>query len=152
MRIKQHTLVNKDLKAITKQTIPSNSEATSWWWNPTSQQQDEKGRGYGGKVTLTTCLTDLRPGASFHAVIVDLPSKEPEWVWSTSIPGTVNTFLFTVTLGKYLERKDTKVTTDNSTAWGNSRQSDPHARAGIEPEINSKASTHNCGYTSEWPP
>jgi hypothetical protein len=47
-----------------------------------------------------------------------------------SIPGTVKTFPFTVTLGKYLERKATKDTTDNSTAWGNSRQSDPHARAG----------------------
>jgi hypothetical protein len=32
----------------------------------------------GGSVTLVTCLMDLRPGASFHAVIVDLPSKEPE--------------------------------------------------------------------------
>jgi hypothetical protein len=32
----------------------------------------------GGSITLATCLTDLRLGASFHAVIVDLPSKEPE--------------------------------------------------------------------------
>ena len=39
------------------------------------------GRGrdrVGGSVMLVTCLTDLRLGASFHAVIVDLPSKEPE--------------------------------------------------------------------------
>jgi hypothetical protein len=39
------------------------------------------GRGVdrvGGSVTLATCLTDLCLGASFHAVIVDLPSKEPE--------------------------------------------------------------------------
>jgi hypothetical protein len=32
----------------------------------------------GGSVTLATYLTDLRLSASFHAVIVDLPSKEPE--------------------------------------------------------------------------
>jgi hypothetical protein len=32
----------------------------------------------GGSVTLATCLTDLRLGASFHVVIVDLPTKEPE--------------------------------------------------------------------------
>jgi hypothetical protein len=32
----------------------------------------------GGSVTLVTCLMDLCLGASFHAVIVDLPSKEPE--------------------------------------------------------------------------
>jgi hypothetical protein len=32
----------------------------------------------GGLVTLATCLTDLCLGASFHAIIVDLPSKEPE--------------------------------------------------------------------------
>jgi hypothetical protein len=32
----------------------------------------------GGSVMLATCLTDLCLGASFHAVIVDLPSKEPE--------------------------------------------------------------------------
>ena len=32
----------------------------------------------GGLVTLVTYLTDLCLGASFHAVIVDLPSKEPE--------------------------------------------------------------------------
>ena len=32
----------------------------------------------GGSVTLATCLMDLCLGASFHAVIVDLPSKEPE--------------------------------------------------------------------------
>jgi hypothetical protein len=39
------------------------------------------GRGgdrVGGSVMLVTYLTDLRLGASFHAVIVDLPSKEPE--------------------------------------------------------------------------
>jgi hypothetical protein len=30
----------------------------------------------GGSVTLMTCLIDLRLGASFHVVIVDLPSKE----------------------------------------------------------------------------
>jgi hypothetical protein len=51
-------------------------------------------------------------------------------VWSTSIPGTVKTFPSTVTLGKNLERQATKVTTNNSKAWGNNRQSDPHARAG----------------------
>jgi hypothetical protein len=32
----------------------------------------------GGSVTLVTCLTNLRLGAIFHAVIVDLPSKEPK--------------------------------------------------------------------------
>jgi hypothetical protein len=32
----------------------------------------------GGLVTLATCLTDLCLGASFHTVIVDLPSKELE--------------------------------------------------------------------------
>jgi hypothetical protein len=32
----------------------------------------------GGSVTLATYLMDLRLGARFHAVIVDLPSKEPE--------------------------------------------------------------------------
>jgi hypothetical protein len=32
----------------------------------------------GGSVMLATCLMDLRLGASFHAIIVDLPSKEPE--------------------------------------------------------------------------
>jgi hypothetical protein len=39
------------------------------------------GRGWdraGGSVTLATCLTDLRLGASFHTVNMDLPSKEPE--------------------------------------------------------------------------
>jgi hypothetical protein len=39
------------------------------------------GRGWdrvGGSVTLVTFLTDLRLGASFHIVNVDLPSKEPE--------------------------------------------------------------------------
>jgi hypothetical protein len=38
-----------------------------------------RGRGrVGGSVTLATCLMDLRLGASFHPVIVDLPSKELE--------------------------------------------------------------------------
>jgi hypothetical protein len=32
----------------------------------------------GGSITLATCLTDLCLGASFHTVIVDLPSKEPQ--------------------------------------------------------------------------
>jgi hypothetical protein len=32
----------------------------------------------GGSVTLATFLTDLLLSASFHAVILDLPSKEPE--------------------------------------------------------------------------
>ena len=32
----------------------------------------------GGSVALATCLMDLLLGASFHTVIVDLPSKEPE--------------------------------------------------------------------------
>jgi hypothetical protein len=32
----------------------------------------------GGSVTLAICLMDLRLGASFHTVIVDLPSKELE--------------------------------------------------------------------------
>jgi hypothetical protein len=39
------------------------------------------GRGgdkVGGSITLATCLMDLCLGAIFHAVIVDLPSKEPE--------------------------------------------------------------------------
>jgi hypothetical protein len=31
----------------------------------------------GGSVMLATCLIDLCLGASFHIVIVDLPSKEP---------------------------------------------------------------------------
>jgi hypothetical protein len=31
-----------------------------------------------GLVMLATCLIDLRLGARFHAIIVDLPSKEPE--------------------------------------------------------------------------
>jgi hypothetical protein len=46
-------------------------------------QRDEIkiGRGgdrEGGSVMLVTYLMDLRLGASFHAVIVDLPSKDPE--------------------------------------------------------------------------
>jgi len=39
------------------------------------------GRGedrVGGSVTLVTFLTDLCLGAIFHALIVDLSSKEPE--------------------------------------------------------------------------
>jgi hypothetical protein len=39
------------------------------------------GRGgdrVGGSVMLEACLMDLRLGASFHTVIVDLTSKEPE--------------------------------------------------------------------------
>jgi hypothetical protein len=32
----------------------------------------------GGSVTLVTYLTELHLGAIFHAVIVDLTSKEPE--------------------------------------------------------------------------
>jgi hypothetical protein len=32
----------------------------------------------GGSVMLVTYLMDLCLGASFHIVIVDLPSKEPE--------------------------------------------------------------------------
>jgi hypothetical protein len=32
----------------------------------------------GGSVTLATCLMDLRLGASFHTVNVDLTFKEPE--------------------------------------------------------------------------
>jgi hypothetical protein len=39
------------------------------------------GRGgdrVGGLVTLVSCLMDLCLGARFHAVIVDLPSKDPE--------------------------------------------------------------------------
>jgi hypothetical protein len=47
-----------------------------------------------------------------------------------SIPGIVKNFPSTVTLGKNLERKATKVTTNNSKTWGDSRQSDPHARVG----------------------
>jgi hypothetical protein len=31
-----------------------------------------------GLVTMETFLTDIRLGASFHGVIVDLPSKDPE--------------------------------------------------------------------------
>jgi hypothetical protein len=39
------------------------------------------GRGWDradGSVTLATCLMDLRLGARFHTLIVDLPSKELE--------------------------------------------------------------------------
>jgi hypothetical protein len=36
------------------------------------------GDGVGGPVTLATWLIDLHLSASFHAVIVDLPSKEPD--------------------------------------------------------------------------
>jgi hypothetical protein len=39
------------------------------------------GRGrdrVGGSVMLATFLMELHLGARFHAVIVDLPSKEPE--------------------------------------------------------------------------
>jgi hypothetical protein len=39
------------------------------------------GRGgdrVGGSIMLATCLTDLRLGASFHTVNVDLTFKEPE--------------------------------------------------------------------------
>ena len=39
------------------------------------------GRGgdrVGGSITLVTCLMDLCLGASFHTVIVYLPSKELE--------------------------------------------------------------------------
>jgi hypothetical protein len=43
-----------------------------------SRDQVKKGLGYGGTVTMATCLTEFHLGASFHAVIVDLPSKEPE--------------------------------------------------------------------------
>jgi hypothetical protein len=43
-----------------------------------SCDQVKKGLGYGGTVTMATYLTDLHVGASFHIVIVDLPSKEPE--------------------------------------------------------------------------
>ena len=32
----------------------------------------------GGSVTLETYLMELRLGASFHTIIMDLPSKEPE--------------------------------------------------------------------------
>jgi hypothetical protein len=32
----------------------------------------------GGSVTLATCLMELCFGEGFHAVIVDLPSKDPE--------------------------------------------------------------------------
>jgi hypothetical protein len=38
-----------------------------------------RGRGReGGSVMLATYLMDLCLGASFHVVIMDLPSKEPE--------------------------------------------------------------------------
>jgi hypothetical protein len=36
------------------------------------------GDSSGGSVTLVTYLMELHLGASFHIVIVDLPSKEPE--------------------------------------------------------------------------
>jgi hypothetical protein len=39
------------------------------------------GKGWdraGGIFTMATFLMDLRLGAIFHTVIVDLPSKEPE--------------------------------------------------------------------------
>jgi hypothetical protein len=32
----------------------------------------------GGSVMLVSCLTDLHLSASFHTVIVDLPSKDTE--------------------------------------------------------------------------
>jgi hypothetical protein len=43
-----------------------------------SCDQVKKRLGYGGIVTMATCLTEFKLGASFHAVIMDLPSKEPE--------------------------------------------------------------------------
>jgi hypothetical protein len=43
-----------------------------------SHDQVEKGLGYGGIVTMVTCLIDFHLGAIFHIVIVDLPSKEPK--------------------------------------------------------------------------
>jgi hypothetical protein len=39
------------------------------------------GRGWdraGGSVTLVTYLTNLHLGASFHTIIMGLPSKEPK--------------------------------------------------------------------------
>ena len=43
-----------------------------------SHDQVKKGLGYGGIVIMVTYLMDFHLGARFHAVIVDLPSKEPE--------------------------------------------------------------------------
>jgi hypothetical protein len=43
-----------------------------------SRDQVEKGRGYGGTITMVTYLMEFHLGASFHVVIVDLPSKDPE--------------------------------------------------------------------------
>jgi hypothetical protein len=43
-----------------------------------SRDQVKKGLGYGGTVTMATLLTDLRLGASFHALIVDLPFNDPK--------------------------------------------------------------------------
>jgi hypothetical protein len=43
-----------------------------------SRDQVKKGLGYGGIVTMVTYLTNFHLGAKFHAVIVDLPSKELE--------------------------------------------------------------------------
>jgi hypothetical protein len=42
-----------------------------------SCDQVKKGLGYGGTITMTTCIKDFHLGASFHVVIVDLPYKEP---------------------------------------------------------------------------
>ena len=89
-----------------------------------------EGDGLGWKSYVDDILNGLTPWCKLPHIIVGIPSKEPEWVWPTSIPGTVKTFPSTVTLGKNLERQATKVTTNNNKAWGNSRQSDPHARAG----------------------
>jgi hypothetical protein len=43
-----------------------------------SRDQVKKRRGYGGTITMVTCLIEFHPSASFHVVIVDLSSKEPE--------------------------------------------------------------------------
>jgi hypothetical protein len=43
-----------------------------------SHDQVKKGLGYGGIVTMVTYLMEFFLGASFHVVIVDIPSKEPE--------------------------------------------------------------------------
>ena len=96
--------------------------------NVTTTRQE--GAGLRWKSYIDDLLNRLMPWCKLPHIIVGIPSKEPEWVWSTSIPGTVETFPSIVTLGKNLERKAIKVTKNNNKSWGKSWQSDPHAKAG----------------------
>jgi hypothetical protein len=43
-----------------------------------SCDQFKKGLGSGGTITMSTFLMEFHLGASFHAIIVDLPFKELE--------------------------------------------------------------------------